>query len=62
MKKLKLPGASGSTSPKTSEDEVETIEQAIKNTRARLSLQQEWLQQLKSAESELSRPEPDYGW
>ena len=42
--------------------EIETIESALKKTSERISQQHQWLQELKSAESELSQPEPDYGW
>ena len=42
--------------------EIDAIETALKRTKIRLTNQQQWLQQLKSAESELSQPPLDYGW
>jgi hypothetical protein len=51
-----------SNSPTSSASEVENIECALKKTSERISQQRQWLQELKSAESELSQPEPDYGW
>ena len=55
------PGSMSSQKPSGSTSETDTIEAAHKRASKRLFLQRQRLQELKSAESELSRPKTDYG-
>ena len=57
-------GAPSSTRAPTAQDsaDADTIEKALLKTSARITQQREWLENIKEAEKELSRPAVDYGW
>ncbi|MEC8023512.1 MAG: hypothetical protein VX223_06220 [Myxococcota bacterium] len=42
--------------------DADTLEKALLKASARITQQREWLENIKAAEKELSRPAVDYGW